>query len=68
MAKVAPSNREPDLYHADFFVWTQEQARLLRERRFDEVDLVNLVDEVESVGKSERAEIESRLDVLSATF
>ncbi len=66
MAKVAPSNGEPDLYHEDFFVWTQEQARLLRERRFDELDLAHLAEEVESVGRSEKAEIESRLDVLLA--
>ncbi len=66
MTKLAPKNSEPDLYDEDFFVWTQEQARLLRERRFDELDLANLVEEVESVGRSEKTEIESRLEILLA--
>lgn len=54
------------LYERDFFSWTQEQARLLRERRFEELDLDNLVDEVESVGGSEKREIRRRLGVLIA--
>jgi hypothetical protein len=54
------------LYERDFFAWTQEQARLLRERRFDELDLDNLIDEVESVGRSDKKEIFNRLKVLTA--
>src|SRR5215472_3881568 len=56
--------RANSLYERDFFTWTQEQARLLRERRFDDLDLDNLVDEVESVGSSEKHEIRRRLKVL----
>ena len=56
--------RPNSLYESDFYTWTQEQARLLRERRFDDLDLDNLVDEVESVGSSEKREIRSRLKVL----
>jgi hypothetical protein len=59
----APPN---PLYETDFFAWTQEQARLLRERRFDDLDLDNLVDEVESVGRSEKREISNRLTILLA--
>jgi hypothetical protein len=51
-------------YHQDFYGWTQEQAKLLRERRIDEIDLDNLLEEVESMGKSEKRELESRLEVL----
>jgi hypothetical protein len=51
-------------YHQDFYGWTQEQAKLLRERRMDEIDIENLLEEVESMGKSERRELESRLEVL----
>jgi hypothetical protein len=58
--------RRNDLYETDFYVWTQEQARLLRERRFDDLDLDNLVDEVQSVGSSEKREIRNRLVVLIA--
>ncbi len=58
--------RNVSLYREDFFLWTQEQAKLLQERRFDEIDLDHLVDEVKSVGRSERSEIENRLVVLVA--
>jgi hypothetical protein len=36
----------------------------LRERRWDDLDLDNLVDEVESVGRSDKRQIESRLEVV----
>jgi hypothetical protein len=59
----APPNT---LYETDFYAWTQEQARFLRERRFADLDLDNLVDEVESVGGSEKREIRNRLTILLA--
>jgi Domain of unknown function DUF29 len=58
--------RPNELYETDFYAWTQEQARLLRERRFHDLDLDNLVDEVESVGSSEKREIRNRLVILMA--
>jgi Domain of unknown function DUF29 len=64
MSDTATKARHNDLYETDFYVWTQEQARLLRERRFDDLDLDNLVDEVQSVGSSEKREIRNRLVVL----
>ncbi|VVM04474.1 hypothetical protein MAMT_00107 [Methylacidimicrobium tartarophylax] len=42
------------LYERDFYAGTQETARLLRERRFGDVDLANLIEEVETLGRSER--------------
>lgn len=63
MGSVASAPRST-LYERDFFAWTQEQARLLRERRWGDLDLANLVDEVEGVGSSERREIRDRLKVL----
>ena len=66
MTKVVlkPPPKADDLYEADFYLWTQAQADLLRQRRFDELDLENLIDEVASVGGSERREVRSRLIVL----
>ena len=51
-------------YHQDFYGWTQEQARLLKEGRINEIDLENLLEEIESMGKSEKRELESRLEIL----
>lgn len=53
-----------DLYETDFYRWTQEQARLLQERRFHDLDLTNLIDEVLSVGASDKREIRSRMSVI----
>ena len=64
MSETDTKARSNSLYESDFYTWTQEQARLLRERRFDDLDLDNLVDEVASVGSSEKREIRSRLKVL----
>jgi hypothetical protein len=54
------------LYETDLYAWTREQARLLRERRWDDLDLDNLIDEVESVGGSEKREIRNRVIKLLA--
>lgn len=51
-------------YETDFYGWTQEQAALLRARRLDELDIDNLLEEVESMGKSEESDLESRLEIL----
>jgi len=54
------------LYKTDFYGWVQRQAAMLRGRDFADVDLDNLIEEVESMGASERRELESRLEVLLA--
>ena len=51
-------------YEKDFYSWTQEQAALLKDGRFSELDIDNLIEEVESMGRSEKRELESRLTVL----
>jgi hypothetical protein len=53
-------------YKQDTVAWAREQAALLREGRFSELDLANIAEEIEDVGKSEQREIESRLSVLLA--
>ena len=52
------------LYDRDFYAWTAEQAELLREGRFDEVDLEHITEEIESMGRSEKRELVSRLTIL----
>jgi len=54
------------LYETDFYGWIQQQAAMLRGRDFADVDLDNLIEEVESMGASERRELESRLETLLA--
>jgi hypothetical protein len=51
-------------YDADFYAWTKAQADALRRRAANEVDWDNLAEEIESVGRSDRREIRSRLEIL----
>jgi len=52
------------LYGTDFFRWTQETAELIRQRRFDEIDLEHVAEEIEDIGKRDHREVRSRLIVL----
>lgn len=51
-------------YEEDFYAWTVEQARLLRTGEFSSIDAANIAEEIESLGRSDRRELESRLTVL----
>ncbi len=52
------------LHNQDFYAWTQQQLALLKQGNFSQLDLANLIDEVESMGASERRELYSRFLVL----
>jgi hypothetical protein len=51
-------------YDADFHRWTEEQGRALREHRSEDIDWENIAEEIETLGRSERSEIRSRLLVI----
>lgn len=53
-------------YDQDVVAWAAEQARLIREGRFDQLDIEHIADEIEDVGKSEQRELASRMAVLLA--
>lgn len=52
------------LYETDFYAWAQRQAILLREEEFEQVDWDNIIEEIESLARTEKHEVESRLEVL----
>jgi hypothetical protein len=58
------NNQVSQLYDSDFYGWTQQQAKLLRQKKWESLDLANLVEEIESLGRGERQELENRLAVL----
>jgi Domain of unknown function DUF29 len=51
-------------YDEDFFAWTEEQARLLRNGKMDELDMFNLAEEIEAIGHRDRRELDDRLENL----
>jgi hypothetical protein len=52
------------LYDQDFYAWANEQAGLLRAGRLSEADVEHIAEEIESLGKSEKRELVSRLTAL----
>ena len=48
-------------YASDYNLWVQQTAKLLREHRWQDIDLENLLEEIEDLGKSERRGITSQL-------
>lgn len=52
------------LYDRDFHAWAGEQAALLRAGRLAEADIAHIAEEIESMGRSEKRELISRLKVL----
>jgi hypothetical protein len=53
-----------DLYEEDFYVWTEVQADLLRARRFEALDLDNLIEEVEGSGDAKKSAVLSNATVI----
>ena len=58
------SSMPSNLYETDFYAWTLEQSKLLKEGDFKHLDIPNLVEEIESLGKQQRQELRNRLGVL----
>jgi hypothetical protein len=48
----------------DFYAWTQAQASFLQLGHLDSLDLQNLAEEIEDMGRSEKRSLESRMEVL----
>ena len=51
-------------YETDFYAWANEQAALLRSGRLAEADIAHIAEEIESMGKTEKRELLSRLTIL----
>ncbi|HAC62599.1 MAG TPA: DUF29 domain-containing protein [Cyanothece sp. UBA12306] len=52
------------LYETDFYGWTQQQAKALAEKKFLDLDLPHLQEEIQALGRQEYRELVSRLSVL----
>ena len=53
-----------NLYDTDFYAWTQEQAEILEKKQYDLLDYKNIIEEIKSMGKSEKNELMNRLTIL----
>lgn len=62
--EYAVSRTEGADYEEDFVLWIEHQVQLLRERKFDLLDMDNLIEELDSMARHNRRELQSRLIVL----
>ncbi|MGI0479620.1 DUF29 domain-containing protein [Geminocystis sp. CENA526] len=53
-----------ELYEVDNYLWIQETVKLLEEKKFNDLDLDNLIEEIVAMGISQKRELKSRLRVL----
>jgi Domain of unknown function DUF29 len=50
-----------ETYLVDFNSWIDQTAQLLRDRRWQEIDVAHLIEEIQDLGKSEKRGISSQL-------
>jgi hypothetical protein len=61
---TAPEKPASADYDNDFYSWSLEQARLLREGQWAQIDRENVAEEIESLGREQFKKLESALRVL----
>jgi hypothetical protein len=64
MATQLPPNTTKTLYEQDFCLWIETTVKQLKEKQIDELDWEHLIEEIESLGKSDRRELRNRLTIL----
>ena len=63
-ARLPINNSQETLYKQDYYQWLIQTAELLKEKKFTQLDLENLIEEIESLGKSEKRAISSNLIIV----
>ncbi|MFM7372971.1 MAG: DUF29 domain-containing protein, partial [Sphaerospermopsis kisseleviana] len=65
MKAIQPTNlASSNLYNEDFYLWIETTAKQLKNGNFAEIDLENLIEEIESMGRSEKRALKSNLLIL----
>ena len=58
------TNISQTLYEQDYYQWLTTTAQKLRQGKLAEVDVVNLIEEIEDIGRSEKKAVRSNLRIL----
>ncbi len=64
MSAELPVKTQTTLYEQDFCLWIETTANLLKEGQFSQLDIENLVEEIETMGRSEKNALKSNLIVV----
>lgn len=59
---VTTTNRLKELYEIDDSLWLEETIKLLKEKNFNELDLENLIEELESLARRDKLAMSSLLE------
>ncbi|MGI0479598.1 DUF29 domain-containing protein [Geminocystis sp. CENA526] len=51
-----------ELYEIDDYLWIQETVKLLKEKKFNQLDLENLIEELDDLGRERKNKVESLLE------
>ncbi len=52
------------IYETDFFTWTRQQSKFLSDGEYEKLDMINLIEELNSLGNSKESSLESYLIIL----
>lgn len=52
------------LYEKDFYAWAYKQAKLLENKDYEKLDRVNLIEEIESLGRRDKSSLQNHLQAL----
>ncbi|MBD1927102.1 DUF29 domain-containing protein [Trichocoleus sp. FACHB-90] len=58
------ANNLSTLYEQDYYLWLETTVRLLREGQLSALDVANLLEEIEDMGRSEKRAVYSNLKIL----
>jgi hypothetical protein len=54
----------PDLYNQDFYTWAMATAKLMRQKKWHEIDWDAVIEEIEGLARRDKRELASRLELL----
>lgn len=64
MTSQLPGTKTSSLYEQDYLLWLETTLDQLKQGRLTELDLINLIEEIEDMGNSQKLALESNLRIL----
>jgi len=64
--KLSTVNSRTSVYNVDFYGWIRQQSDLIRANNVSALDVDNLLEELETMGRAEKRSLKSRLVILLA--
>lgn len=58
------SNETQNLYSQDFYLWIQHNINFLEDQRFSQLDIPHLIEELKTMGRSEKNALKSNLIII----